>query len=120
MLSTAERIIAGREAAAEPARERTKLIATAVKRLADAKAAPMPSTARLEAANAAKARTDANIAADASKKTCLVNCKDLLNKAANDAAAEVTAARRELEAATQAREKEIAGKLLAVISSHSG
>ena len=114
MLSTAERIIAGREKAAEPARDLEKQRAAAQARLDAANAAPEPSAARLEAALQAKARTDASIAADASKKTCAANCKELLSKAANDAAAEVTAARRELDAAKQDREKRIAAAAAAL------
>lgn len=114
MLSTAERIIAGREAAAEPARDLAKQRAAAEKRLEAARAAPMPSAARLEAALQAKARADASIAADASKRTCAVNCKELLNRAITDAANEVAAARRELDAATQAREAKIAAAVAAL------
>lgn len=114
MLSTAERIIAGREKAAEPARDLEKQRAAAQARLDAAKAVPEPSAARLEAALQAKARTDASIAADAAKKTCAANCKELLSKAANDAAAEVTAARRELDAAKQDRQTRIANAVAAL------
>lgn len=108
MISTAERIIAGREQASAPARDLAKQRDAAEKRLELANAAAMPSAARLEAALQAKARADASIAADASKKTCASNCRALLNKAVTDAASEVQAARHEMEAAKQSREAEIA------------
>ena len=114
MLSTAERIIAGREKAAEPARDLAKQRRAAEQRLTAARAAPAPSTARLEAAMEAKARADSSVATDASKKSCATNCRALLNKAVDDATNEVAAARRELEGLKQAREATIAAAAAAL------
>lgn len=97
MLSTAERIIAAREASAEPARLLAINRKAAEQRLADAKANGSATSPRLEAAMLAKRSADAAVASEASKKGCAVNCRALLNKAVDDAANEVSAARREIE-----------------------
>ena len=97
LLSTAERIIAARETAAEPARKLGEARRAAEKRLAEAKAATADSSPRLVAAQEALKLANQTVAAKASEKACVSNCRALLNKAVDDAAAEVAQARRELD-----------------------
>jgi hypothetical protein len=103
-LQTANRLVAGSEATQAPLREHAEAHAKAAKRLEIAKAAVdgLPaSSARLEKAEAAKKAADAAVVAKASERGCVANCRQLLEKAVDDAAAEVKAARAALDASNQ-------------------
>jgi hypothetical protein len=111
LLSTAERLIVAREAAQAPLRFAGEAHSKAAKRVAAANAAlaSIPEmTSRLVAALAAKAAADATAQRDASAKTCLANCRALLQAQVDAAAGEVDAARAELAERKIAAEREVA------------
>jgi hypothetical protein len=111
LTATAERIVADREASQAPVRDRQHARAAAAKRVADAKAAygkaKAGTSGRLEKAEAAKKAADEAVIAKASEKGCVANCTKLLQKAVDDAAAEVAAARAELTEAANKAEGEL-------------
>lgn len=109
LLSTAERIIAARETAAEPARKLGEARRAAEKRLSEIKASTAETSPRLVAAQEALKLANQTVATKASEKGCVSNCRALLNKAVDDATAEVAQARRELET----RKSEIAANVQA-------
>jgi hypothetical protein len=98
LLQTAERTIAHRDQQQAPARAAADARTKAAKRVkaAEAVLAGITETPRLKKAETAKAAADAAVIAKASDKGCAVNCRQLLQKAVDDAAAEVTAARAEI------------------------
>ena len=107
MISTGERVLASRDTAAEPVRLQTIKRKEAERRLADARAISLLTTPRLEAALASKKTAEAAVASEAAKNGCASNCRALLNKAVDDAAAEVSAARRDLEAQQMSAQREV-------------
>jgi hypothetical protein len=98
LLQTAERTIAHRDQQQAPARAAADARTKAAKRVkaAEVALAGIAETPRLKKAETAKAAADAAVIAKASDKGCAVNCRRLLQKAVDDAAAEVMAARAEL------------------------
>jgi hypothetical protein len=102
LLMTAERTIANRDAYQTPLRgaaeARTKG-AERVRRTEAALSAIGTTTPRLVAAQKAKAAADAAVASKASERGCLSNCRQLLQRAVDDASAEVAAARAEIHGA---------------------
>jgi hypothetical protein len=101
LAQTAQRLVAAAEAMQAPLREHAIVHAAAVKRVADAKAAvdALPATSpRLDKAEAAKKAADAAVVGKAAEMGCRRECRALLDKAVDDAAAEVAAARAELSA----------------------
>lgn len=105
MVQTAERVIAQRETATEPARQLARSRKEAENGVEVTRSAIATTSARLDAAITAKASADAAIITEAAKKGCASNCRALLQTAATDAAAEVIAAREELARST-AQQKE--------------
>lgn len=97
VLTTGERIVIQRDAAAEPARLLAAQRREAEKRLDNARNAVPTTSARLEAAIKGKATADESVVSEASKKGCASNCRQLLTKAVDDAARELTEARTELD-----------------------
>lgn len=99
-MQTANRLIAASEAAQAPLREHVRTHAKALQRVEDAKAAlakPVTS-ARLQKAEAAKARADEAVTAQSSLRDCRDNCRQLLQAQVNAAAEEIANARSELDA----------------------
>lgn len=107
MIATGERVLVGRDAAAEPIRIASIKREQAQRRLNDALAVRISTTPRLDAAQKAKQAADAAVAREASAKTCLRNCRELLNKAVDDAAGEVAAARADMENQQRAALREV-------------
>jgi hypothetical protein len=110
-LQTANRLVAGTEATQAPLRERSETYAKASNRLEIAKAAVdrLPTMSpRLQKAETAKAAADAAVLSKASEKTCVKNCRDLLQAQVDAAAVEVTAARAALDASNQKARDELA------------
>lgn len=107
MLATGERVLANRDSVVEPIRLAKIKRDQAESRLIDAKKVHITTTQRLDAAMKAKDLADAAVASEASKKTCVSNCRALLNKAIEDASAEVRAARAELEEQQRAAANEV-------------
>lgn len=108
MLSTAERVVVAREAASEPARLMTLQRTAAQKRVDEAKAAiPGDTSSRIAAAQASQQRAESAVATEAAKKGCASNCRALLNKAVDDAQAEMAAARAALEETRRKAQKEL-------------
>ena len=98
-LSTAERLIAGREAAQTPLRAAAEDYAKASQRVADAAAAmvALPTTStRLEAAIAKKDTADRAATEKSAERGCRENCRQLLQGQVDEAAREVVAARAAL------------------------
>ena len=108
LTATAERLVAGRELAQAPLRAGQDALDAAAKRVAEAKAAHEKAkgatSRRLEDAKAAKAAADAAVVDKSAERGCREHCRHLLQKAVDDAAEEVAAARAELTKA--AREAE--------------
>ena len=100
LTATAERLVMGREASQAPLRAGQNALDAATKRVADARAAhekaKTATSRRLEKAEAAKAGADKAVVDKSDARGCVSNCKQLLQKAVDDAAAEVAAAREEL------------------------
>jgi hypothetical protein len=123
LTATAERLVAGRELAQAPLRASQDDLAAATKRATDARAArekaKTTTSMRLEKAEAAKRAADAAVVTKASEKGCVSNCAKLLQKAVDDAAAEVAVARAELTEAAHRAEGElrVAEAALAAIKS---
>jgi hypothetical protein len=112
LTATAERMIAGREALQAPLRARQKALDEAVKRVADAKTAHERTKAtttskRLDAANSAKAAADEAVIEKSAEHGCREHCRHLLQKAVDDAALEVAAAREELAQAVRKTEADL-------------
>ena len=110
-LQTANRLVAGTEATQAPLREHAEAHAKAAKRLEVANTAVdrLPATSpRLEKAEAAKKVADAAVVAKAGERGCVSNCRHLLEKAVDDAATEVKAARAALDASNQKARDELA------------
>jgi hypothetical protein len=108
---SSRRPTASSPAARRRRREHAKAHAKAAKRLEAAKTAVerLPATSpRLEKAEAAKKAADAAVVAKASERGCVSNCRQLLEKAVDDAAAEVKAARAALDAGNQKARDELA------------
>jgi hypothetical protein len=105
-----ERALSARDAAQLPAREAVAAMEAAKKNLKDAETAlataPVTSP-RLQAALAAKTRADEAVIAKASERTCVSNCRLLLELAAKDAGEEVKAARNALDEVRQDRQKAV-------------
>jgi hypothetical protein len=99
LLLTAERTIAHRDEQQAPLREAAEARAKAGERvrLAEAALAAIGTTPRLVGAQKAKTAADAAVVEKASERGCVSNCRQLLQKAVDDAAAEVAAARVEIE-----------------------
>lgn len=114
MLTTGERVLAGRDAAAESIRLATIKREQAQRRLDDALAVHIITTPRLDAAQKAKEMADAAVASEASKKGCASNCRALLNKAVDDAIAELGAARAEMEDQQRAAARQVEAARLAL------
>lgn len=96
VLTTGERIVVQRDNASLPARLLVAKRHEAEKRLEAARDAVPTTTHRLEAAMLAKAKADEGVITEAAKKNCVSVCRQLLTKAVDDAAAELSAARAEL------------------------
>jgi hypothetical protein len=117
-LQTANRLVAGSEATQAPLREHSEAYAKASKRLDVAKVAVdrLPTTSpRFQKAEAAKATADAAVVAKASEKTCVKNCRDLLQAQVDGAAAELSAARAVLDASNQKARQELADARAALV-----
>ena len=97
MMTTGERILVAREAAAEPARRLALDRQAAEQRLADARKGILETSPRLSAALQAKRDAEQAVLSEASKPGCASNCRALLTKAVDDAAAELMTARAELD-----------------------
>ncbi len=109
LTATAERLVAGREALQAPLRDDQKAWEDAVKRVADAKAAHEKAKAtttskRLDDATAAKVAADQAVVDKSAERGCRENCRHLLQKAVDDAALEVAAARDDLAQAVRKTE----------------
>jgi len=126
--STAERLVAHREAAQAPIREAKERREMAAKRLADAEAAlaqaeeakssdrlakavetrlSARSSDRLRLAEESKVAADRAALEKAAERSCAANCRVLLQDQVARAAAEVSAARAELEALAETASREI-------------
>jgi hypothetical protein len=100
-LQTGDRLIAGLEHAQAPKRGQARAYAKAQAEVGAAAALvakPATTSKRLEDATAAKTKADAAVVSEASKPGCRRECRLMLDKAADDAAAEVSAARAEIDA----------------------
>jgi hypothetical protein len=120
LLSTAERLVASREAAQAPLRALAERYAKAAQRVSDAAAAlaSAPTTSlRLERALSRKDAADKAASEKAAERGCRENCRQLLQGQVDDAGQEVAAARAELATneATQTREFSVATAELAAI-----
>jgi hypothetical protein len=100
LVQTAERTVAHREQQQAPLHAAADTRAKAVERVkkAEAALAGIGETPRLLKALAAKATADAAVVAKSAEKGCATNCRQLLQGQVDAAAAEVVAARSELEA----------------------
>jgi hypothetical protein len=112
LTATAERLIAGREALQAPLRAGQQALDEAVKRVADAKTAHERTKAtntsrRLDAANLAKAAADEAVIEKSAERGCREHCRHLLQRAVDDAALEVAAAREELAQAVRKTEADL-------------
>lgn len=96
-LTTGERIVNQRDALAEPARIQIAHRHAVEARVSTAKQAVPVSTPRLDAALRAKQLADGALISDAAEKSCASNCRQLLSKAVDEAAQELTVARHELK-----------------------
>jgi hypothetical protein len=105
LTATAERLVAGREASQAPLRADQDALVAAEKRVADARIAftkaKVATSRRLEKAEAAKVAADKAVVDKSAERGCASNCRQLLDKALEAAAAEVAAARDELIAAAR-------------------
>jgi hypothetical protein len=110
LLRTAERVVAVREKQQAPLRSTATARAAAEKEIADAEAAlaAARTTPRLAHATKAKAVADMAVIAKASEPGCASNCRQLLQAQVDQAAAEVKAARAEVEAGTAAAAQRLA------------
>lgn len=109
-LSTAERIVASRDAAQAPLIEAAHVIDNAKARVTAAEAAlrDVPTTSpRLTKAEASKAAADKARIDNSTARTCLDNCTKLLEGNAASAGIEVKAARDEVAALKAAAEAEL-------------
>ncbi len=107
MASTAERVLAGRDAAAEPVRLATLKRKQAQQRLDDALSVHIVTTPRLDAAMTAKSKAEADRAADAAKQGCVKVCKQMHDQAVADAEMEVRDARADMEDLQRAAAREV-------------
>lgn len=110
LISTAERLIAAREAVQAPLRAHLQIVDKARHRVARAEAslATAPTTSpRLEAALAAKAAADRAVVEKAAEKGCAANCRALLEQQVAAAGTELAAARAEIEKARTMAEAEL-------------
>lgn len=110
MILTAERLVVGREAQQAPLRDAEATHAKAAQRVAEATAAlaAVPATsARLEAALAAKATADAAAVEKSAERGCVTNCRALLEGQVDAAQVEVAAARAEVGKGRTAGEAEL-------------
>jgi hypothetical protein len=111
LTATAERLVAGREASQAPLRADQEALDAAAKRVADARAAydkaKTATSRRLEKAESAKTAADKAVIDKSAERGCASNCKQLLQKAVDDAAVEVDAARGELTQAARKAEGEL-------------
>ena len=110
LLSTAERLVKGRELDQAPLRENQKEHAKASKRVNDAKAAIDRASAtskRLEDAKAAKAAADRAAVEKSAERGCRENCRQLLQAQVDAAAGEVDRARAEIDNRKAAGEREL-------------
>jgi hypothetical protein len=109
-LSTAERLIAGREAQQVPLRTQAVAYEKAARRVADAatalSGAPV-SSPRLEAAIAEKTAADSAASDKSAERGCAVNCRQLLQARVDAAEREISAARAELTAQADAKGREL-------------
>lgn len=110
LLRTAERIVDGRENARAPIEAAAQARKSARERVSAAERtlAALSTTKRLQDALAAEKQVSATVAADAAKRGCRENCRQLLQAQADRAAAEVAAARADLKAQRQKLETELA------------
>ena len=100
LLQTANRLTAGTEATQAPKREHAKAYTKAADEVnaAQAKVNSPPTTSeRLKKAEVAKAAADQAVTDRSAERGCREHCRALLQKAVDDAADEVKAARAELE-----------------------
>jgi len=99
LMSTAERLVAQREAAQSPIREAAERRADAARRVALAEEAAQRATTsdRLTKAENAKAAADLAARDKAAEKSCAANCRALLEQQVTAAGNEIAAARREVE-----------------------
>jgi hypothetical protein len=98
-LSTAERLVVGREATQAPLRVAQEAFSDARQRVSDAAAAlaALSTTSpRLDAGTAAKVAADAAVVAKSAERGCLTNCRALLQAQVDAASAEVEQARDEI------------------------
>ena len=111
LTATAERLVAGREASQAPLRAGQDALEAAAKRVVEAKAghekAKVATSKRLDDAKTSKAAADKPWSSEGDAHGCVSNCRQLLQKAVEDAAAEVAAARAELTQATRKAEGEM-------------
>ena len=111
LTATAERLVVGREQVQAPLRAGHDALNAAAKRVAEAKAAhekaKTATSKRLEDAKAAKVAADKAVVEKSAERGCVSNCAKLLQKAVEDAAAEVAAARAELTQAARKAEGEL-------------
>lgn len=109
IISTQDRLAKSREADKAPRREYQKTYQKAEKRLADAQKAvdnPPTTSKALESANKSKASADAAVVEKAAEKFCRSECRQMLEKQVETAAAEVQKATAAIEARkTKAKEE---------------
>lgn len=99
LFQTAQRLVAGSEATQAPLREHGKAHAKAKADVAKAEMALVKAgtSDRLDKAAAAKGKADKAVTGSAKEMGCRIHCRELLQKAVDDAAREVEAARKETE-----------------------
>jgi hypothetical protein len=110
-ISTAERLVASREAAQAPFRDAAQARAKAERRVADANAdlANAPKTSpRLAAAIAEKGKADQAAAEKAAERGCRENCRQILQARIDAAGVEIAAARAALADIEGTRRAELA------------
>lgn len=115
LLSTGERIVTARDAAAAPLRDAAARNAAAVAAWHAAKAETMPAAdrSRLVAAEARQQQAGAAVRASAADRGCRAECAKLLQAAVDAAGIEVAAARAELAERERRQSDELAAKIRA-------
>lgn len=106
---TADRLVAGSDAKQAPLREYAQVHARAKADVdaAEKEVEKASTSARLRAAEVAKTKADQAVTDSAKEMGCRANCRELLQRAVDDAAREVAAARADLVAAKEAAERKL-------------
>ena len=110
LITTAERLMAAREAAQAPLQAATEIHTKAAKRVADAEAAlsrVSTTSARLEASLAEKRAADAAASDKSTERGCRENCRQLLQARVDAATAEISSARSAIASLEAAAKTEL-------------